>query len=220
MCKLVVGKCFPMRSFLHLCQESSCLRTLTCVQREKVLEGKSQVREDLLPAWESWGTKNRVPWKRSPGERGQGKSWMDLRPCPSIAQPDEPLHEAFQHPQVHPERCLPHWVGSSVRAELVVPRSTSSSTHRSWCRFAGWVKTCANAFIYLAASGTTKGAGAWLVLCSVRRVDYGSPRPPQLCCSEVCWFRDGREGPLFSDVDIGWAPPSARHYTFTSLLSF
>lgn len=149
--------------------------------------------------------------ERSPGERGQGKSWMDLRPCSSIAQPDETLHEAFQRPQACPECCLPRWVGSSV-----VP----SSTHRSWCRFAGWVKTCANAFIYLAAPGITKGAGPWLVLCSARMVDYGSPRPPQLCCSEGCWFRDGREGPLFSDVDIGWVSPSARHCTFTSLLSF
>ena len=48
---------------------------------------------------------------------------------------------------------------------------------------------------------------------SCEDVDHGSPQPLQLALLEVCWFRDCREGRLFSEADIGWAPPCGRRFT-------
>lgn len=111
MYKLIVGKHFPMWSFLHLYQESSCLRTLTYMQGRKVFGGENKLREDFLRAWsQSRGTQIWIPLKeRLPGEiRDQGKSWMDLRSFPSITQAREPLYEDFlESPSTLRAFCLP-----------------------------------------------------------------------------------------------------------------
>lgn len=101
--KRIVGKHFPLWSFLHLYQESSRLRTLTSTQGSKVLGGEGQLREGFCLITEL-GNSNldtpgrEVAWR----ERHQGTSRMDSRPFPSITQAHEPLYEDFLEFPRHP----------------------------------------------------------------------------------------------------------------------
>lgn len=162
--ELITGKCFLQWSFLHPCQKSSCLRTLTCVQCGKVLRGQSKIREDFLPAWrQSWGAQNWTVKGRWPGEMGTGRilggppsfpihytsSWTSLCCLSGISKVYS--QSASSLVRLGTQWVQRWWFPGPYRAPL-----SSGDRVDAWGRFAGWMKPCTHTSIYLAVLGTAK----------------------------------------------------------------